>query len=275
MPTVERPRRSTGQRRLRADGEIDKNKSVNSTQQGPIAKTISLLLDPKVQKELHLATPQLKQIKESVDSLKESFMPSIRKVQNLPDSEKSKARPKLMRDVVRELDSLLEKAMRPEQVTRFQQIRLQKEGIAAFFDETVRDGLNLSPEQGAQIKSILQDGVRKTSAAQRATPGNRAQLVAEAQKKTEDAILGALSPEQAARWNAMQGAPFSFESTGGPARDISTMTTGGPKNTGMEGRRDIASTGMAGRGTAGPGMSGPGSGRPSAVARDNGPYSYD
>jgi gas vesicle protein len=246
---------------------------VNSTQQGPIAKTISLLLDPKVQKELQLATPQLKRIKESVDSLKESFMPRIRKVQSLSDSEKSKARPKLIRDVIRELDSILEKAMRPEQVTRFQQIRLQKEGIAAFFDETVRDGLDLSPEQGAQIKSILQDGVRKTSAAQRGTPGNRAQLVAEAQKKTEDAILGALSTEQAARWNAMRGAPFSFESTGGPARDTSARTIGGPKNTELG--RDIESTRMAGRGTAGPGMSGPGSGGPSAVARSNDPYSYD
>jgi gas vesicle protein len=238
---------------------------VNSTKQGPIAKTISLLLDPKVQKELQLTTPQLKRIKESVDSLKESFMPRIRQVQSLSDSKKSNARAELMREVIREMDSILEKAMRPEQVTRFQQIRLQKEGIAAFFDETVRDGLDLSPEQGAQIKSILQDGVGKISAAQRGTPGNRVQLVAEAEKKTAVAIRGALSTEQAARWDAMRGAPFSLESTGGPAHDTSAGTIGGPKDTGMG--RDIESARMARRGTAGPGMSGPGSGGPSAMSR--------
>ena len=122
---------------------------------GPIGKLFRLLMVPDVQFELNLVGPQLKSVADALKPLKEQLQPRIRDVQNLPNSEKQEARQALFREIMREIDTLLLGVLRPEQFSRLQQVRRQKDGLTIFLDEEVHASLSLSGESLFKVKHLF------------------------------------------------------------------------------------------------------------------------
>ncbi len=124
----------------------------HSKDKGPIAKIIFLLMNKRVQNELDIVRPQLKSIKEALDRLREKSMLRIKEMQKLLDSQKPKARRALMQKLTEGANAFLAEVLRPDQLKRYQQIRLQHEGIGAFLNESVCSELSLTKVQIASIK---------------------------------------------------------------------------------------------------------------------------
>lgn len=170
----------------------------HSKDNGPIAKIIFLIINERVQQELDIARPQLRSIKEAFDSLREESMLSIKKMQKLPDSEKPKVKPLLVRELVEGANALLAETLRPEQLKRYQQLRLQHEGIGAFLDEPVCSELSLTEEQitSLKVKAVLHAGP-----------------IARIQEQVMQEIMGMLTEQQAEKWQEMLGETFDFGET--------------------------------------------------------------
>ncbi|MCP4263337.1 MAG: hypothetical protein GY774_38405 [Planctomycetes bacterium] len=177
---------------------------------GPIAKIIFLLMDRRVQKELDIVRPQLKSIKEAADRLREKSKLKIKEMQKLPDPQKPKARSALMRKLAEGANAFLAEVLRPDQLKRYQQIRLQHEGIGAFLNESVRSELSLTKEQIASIKSInvktiLHKGTKSPVA------GVREQAIQE--------VISMLTEQQATKCQEILGEPFDLGVTESQSSD--------------------------------------------------------
>jgi hypothetical protein len=218
-------------------------------QAGPLGSIVTLLLDHSVQAELELVGPQLKNIRDAMQQVKKSFAPKMQDLQRQAEAEKPKARAALMRGLMEEVDSTLGKTMRPDQVNRFRQIRLQQAGITAFTEEAVQRKLQLSDEQKSRIKGIVMRGTGEVAKAQRGAPGSRAEAVTTVQEQVRNAVMDVLSERQVTTWKEMIGEPFVFGAKGAKASS--------PADPG-----------------SGPGRKGPGSQGPSSKGPSEDPFSF-
>jgi hypothetical protein len=104
--------------------------------------------------------------------------------------------------------------LKPEQVSRFEQIEVQFAGAAAFAMPRVQEKLKLSDEQKTKVREA-EEGAR---AAQReAFQGfqddreGAMKKLAEIRKETVSKIQALLSDDQKASWKELAGAPFELK----------------------------------------------------------------
>jgi hypothetical protein len=110
----------------------------------------------------------------------------------------------------------LESALRPEQIRRLKQIRLQVDGPAGLLGSEVASALELSPEQIRQLKA-LQDHVRDTvrqafqdtkdltQEQRRAKMPELFEKLQQVRKETSDKALEVLTEKQRGKFDTMQG----------------------------------------------------------------------
>lgn len=177
---------------------------MQAQQEGPMKPIVSLIGNPDVQQELDLAEPQLKGIRDALEKLKGEFLPKVEEMQKLSAEEKATARPALMRDLINGAENALSEVMRPDQFQRFQQLRLQGEGIAAFQRDTVREKLEFTEEQAGAIRDVVQNTRQRLEDLQSGDAGGPEQ-VAQAQEDALQAITKLFSEEQANAWQEMLG----------------------------------------------------------------------
>src|SRR5438128_1036825 len=94
---------------------------------GPTA----LLLNKSVQEELKLDDDQKKKVDEVNKKVRDILTEKIKDLSQEDRRNREKMAP-IMREVSAEADKLLPDALKPEQVKRFKQIRLQAQGLRAF-----------------------------------------------------------------------------------------------------------------------------------------------
>src|SRR5262245_18920842 len=94
-------------------------------------------------------------VAQAVKPIKESLQSKIKEVQNVPDNLKQQARQSLLRETMDQIDAALDGALRPEQLHRFKQLRLQKDGLNMFIEESVQKSLSLSGSSLMKIINIL------------------------------------------------------------------------------------------------------------------------
>lgn len=112
----------------------------------------------------------------------------------------------------------LSKLLKPEQLDRLAQLRLQRLGDEALLDVNVQKELSLSSAQKDQIRSVAyryQSELRKLQADASEIPitaqeaeANRLALLNE----YLDGLFATLTPEQATQFRKMRGAEFKFPS---------------------------------------------------------------
>jgi len=166
---------------------------------------VMLLGMDEVRKEVGTTDEQNKQIDEIQQDLRSGFQG----FGDLSADERQK-RMDEMRKKGEEADAKLAKVLKPEQLDRLGQLRIQREGAAALARADVQAKLGLSKEQKDKIVKA-QEGARPPADFnfQNATDEDRTKL-REAREKAEADTVAALTPEQKKKFDEMKGKPFEF-----------------------------------------------------------------
>ena len=163
-----------------------------------------LLMDPAVKKEIKLTDEQDKKVQQELGDL----------IQEGPNGSKQ-----LMIGPGQDLDDVdqrIEKLLNAEQIKRLYELHLQRIGYRGLTLPRVAKELKISGDQEAKIESILEEYQRKLMEKMqeqqqeggviRVTPEMTAELDREMAKELEKT----LTAEQKKKWEAMQGAKFTF-----------------------------------------------------------------
>jgi Spy/CpxP family protein refolding chaperone len=167
-----------------------------------------LLTDEAVQKELKLTPEQIKKVKEETQDL---FQPGPDGQQRLmigPDTD------------LEEVDQRIEKLLKPEQVTRWNELHLQRIGFRSLTLPRVAKELKITNEQQTKIENLLEDFQQKLMErvqAQQAEGGvvrGTPEMVADLEKEMGTSMAKVLTEEQKKKWEVMKGAKFTFTKRG-------------------------------------------------------------
>lgn len=167
------------------------------------SRIYSLLFNESVRRELALTENQIVAIDSAVTAERKKSMPAS-------PEEVSK----------REAESwaTLRKLLKPVQLDRLSQLRLQRLGDEALLDLRVQKELSLSSAQKDQIRSAshrYQSELRKLQANASEIPITPQEAEANRQALLNeylDGLFATLTPEQAAQFRKMRGAEFAFPS---------------------------------------------------------------
>lgn len=180
---------------------------------------VMLLAIDEVRTELATTSEQNSKIDELSDDLREQARDAFGDFQNQSDAQREEARRKL-EEVGKQGDEKLAAILKPEQLDRLNQLKLQREGTTALARPEVADKLGLSQEQ--------KDSVAKTIEAYRSQssfPSNFRDLSDEERdkyfdearqrrEKVQAELLALLTDQQKTNWEAMQGEKFTFPERG-------------------------------------------------------------
>lgn len=191
----------------------------------------SIMAIEEVQKELGLNDSQKQQIKELAESIQKQMQGSFNRqdFQNLSEDARQKLREDARQkgaDLQKQALEQLGKILDAKQLERFQQLRLQRDGISSITDAAVADKLGLTPEQRSQAAKLIADVRTATFGGGRrgggqSTDEERRQafekMRADREKLTAD-LTALLNDQQKAQWATLQGAKFEFPrpNFGGP-----------------------------------------------------------
>jgi len=128
--------------------------------------------------------------------------------------------------VWQEIDGRLKDALSPEQHRRFNELRLQFEGIRSLDRPEIADRLELSLDQRETIHKLTVQN-REQFRSRRPGPPLGGDQARELRRKFRSEALEALTPEQRTAWDVLQGKRFDFPSRmlppfGAETRDDST-----------------------------------------------------
>jgi hypothetical protein len=173
-----------------------------------------LLLDPGVQEELKLEKEQIQKVRMSSGRFIGERRGDLVRLQapNLTGEE----RKRLARKMLEHNMNVVTEGLKPEQVKRFKQIWLQREGLMAFDDPQVQKTLKLTDKQRDELTALVDQMAKQAEDIYRSAGGKRQeaiQKIASLRKEKMDSALKVLTGEQKKAWKEMTGEPF--ETTGG------------------------------------------------------------
>jgi enterochelin esterase-like enzyme len=214
----------------------------------------TLLAMREVRKELATTDEQNKQIDEAISALQEqtrSLFGNFRDLQNIPAEDRAKrfadAGERLQEaghKFVEKIATILDQ----KQLARFNELRLQREGVAALSRTEVADQLSLSAEQREKLRAIQEDARNAGAVAgnfQDMSEEERRKLISQMQerrRKAEAEMLLVLTDDQKNKLTALKGTEFKFPAPqGGLTITPSLPASGGDAPAGFDiDRKDIA-----------------------------------
>lgn len=180
---------------------------------------ISLVRNPNVREEIKLTDEQSIQIDEVFAKLTATRRESSAGLRGASVEERQKKFAEIqekMKVQSEDANKEIEKALKPEQLARLEQISIQRQGLLALNNPSVAKKLKLTEEQLEKIAAVRSEGTKKRQQLiQDLRSGNldRTQLagkIMEIQQQTEKAVMEALTMEQQTRFEQMQGEKFDF-----------------------------------------------------------------
>lgn len=185
------------------------------------ATLTSLVGIPEVQKELVLSDQQKQDVGDLMAEMQKQMRSSMaginfQELQDMSEEERQKvfadARKK-SEDANNKAEQKLGKILDEKQLGRLNQLRLQREGIAAFNRPEVAKQLGLSEDQIAKIRKIQEQGRPGFGAPGGPADQDPRDFMARMQKQREKVqadVLAALTDEQRTKWAEMKGKEFKF-----------------------------------------------------------------
>lgn len=172
---------------------------------------LAFLDEPEVAKELALSAEQQEKLTALLDAREAEALELALQLRNLSPGERAEKLLPFRRESERRGLALLT----PEQQKKFQQIRLQKLGLASLAEEDVALALGLTEGQKAEVAKILRDREDRLAV----TSKDRAHIV---RAETERQLAQLLTQEQKSRWERLlagtqPGASLAPASTPGTA----------------------------------------------------------
>ncbi|WP_254507560.1 secretin N-terminal domain-containing protein [Anatilimnocola floriformis] len=156
---------------------------------------LALASEPAVAKELGLSEDSLKQLNDLIGK-REDEVGAL--VLELPKDLSQADKDAKLADFVAESEKLGLKLLTAEQQTKLQQIRIRRVGPVALLEKGVGEQLVITERQRGQLNTYQQMFEQENAAAPEAA---KAKAKVELQKK----MLEILTPEQKAKWEALEG----------------------------------------------------------------------
>jgi Spy/CpxP family protein refolding chaperone len=182
-----------------------------------------ILRMPEVQAELKLTDEQKTKISEMLGQLGGGRRGQGGQSRDLSREEREKQLAERRANEEKQIQAILNE----DQLKRYHQLQLQRQGLLALRDAPVRDALKLTDDQRSKVDGILKEQADETQKALESAGGGRrgrggaarAQL-AEIRKKTEEKLEAVLTDDQKKQWKEMLGPAFKFPEVA-PARPAS------------------------------------------------------
>jgi hypothetical protein len=172
-----------------------------------------ILRMPEVQAELKLTDEQKTKITEMLGQLGGGRRGQGGQFRDLSREEREKQLAERRANEEKQVQAILNE----DQLKRYHQLQLQRQGLLALRDAPVRDSLKLTDDQRSKVDGILKEQADETQKALESAGGGqrgrggaaRAQL-AEIRKKTEAKLEALLTDDQQKQWKEMLGPTFKF-----------------------------------------------------------------
>ncbi len=168
-----------------------------------------LLASDKVQEELKITDDQKAQFTKITDKYKADI------AQARTDQNREKGA-ELRKAESEEMDKAIPTILKPEQVTRLNQLEVQASGIRAFSKENVQTALKLTDDQKKSIKDSSEELTKDMQEMFQSAGGDRTKM-AELRTKMEgmrkdamDKVVNSLTADQKKEWTELTGAKFEF-----------------------------------------------------------------
>lgn len=195
-----------------------------------------LLTMPEVQKELGITDDQKGLLDDMIADLRQNAgnRPDFGSFRDLSAEEREKRMEELRKqgeERAKQAEDALKAILNDQQFARYNELRLQRQGVMALTRSEVSDKLGLTAEQKAKLEELRPNrggpgaggpGAGGPGAGGRPNRDNAGQggqrpdfqaLMAEARErreKQEAEILAVLTPDQKAKWDSMLGKKFDF-----------------------------------------------------------------
>ena len=194
---------------------------------GGMQGSISMLLGmAEVQKELGLSDEQKKQVADLSRELREQMQSSMgnfnfQQMQDLSPEERDKriAEARKKSEAVNEQAvAKVAKILDAKQFQRFEQLRVQREGISTLSRPEVAAKLGLSEDQQAKIRAIQESARPQARGGPNQSEEDRRASFTRMQQQREKMqadILGVLTDAQKSKWEELKGKKFTFPQGGG------------------------------------------------------------
>jgi len=176
---------------------------------------INLVQQKDVQEDIKATPEQIAKFQEIVKAQAEAFQ-GLKDVQGAERFDK-------MKEIYAKTSKDLEAALKPEQVKRLEQIRVQvllrSSPLAATMDEKIKDRLKLTADQQAQLTEQMREMSQEIRNLFQG--GNREEAMkkmTELRKKTYEKFEQLLTDEQKKALKDMTGEPFKGADAGNPPR---------------------------------------------------------
>jgi Spy/CpxP family protein refolding chaperone len=181
-----------------------------------------LLINKSVQTELKVTPEQASKLKTLADELGEKAQAVREKLQSLSQEERREKMREIGHTQHQAMMKSLGEILKPEQVTRLEQIHHQVVGVAAFAMPSVQEKLKLTDDQKSKIREIEEESRTSMREAFQGFQGDREgamKKIAELRKENLGKAVAVLTDSQKATWKEMTGAPFELKmepGQGGP-----------------------------------------------------------
>ncbi len=186
------------------------------------------LMSPDGQKELNLTEDQIEKVRGVMENLRTTMQEKFQGFQDLAPEERQTKAQEVMKEVNAGVEKEIKEILKEDQFKRYRQISLQAMGAGAFADEEVAKKLQLTDDQKAKVKEIL-DGAQKErntlmeEARQGGNPQETFGKMREIGVKAKDDAIAVLTDEQKEQWKELTGKEFRFQmgppgAGGGPGR---------------------------------------------------------
>ena len=173
-----------------------------------------LIGNESVQKELKLDDTQVAKAKEVAEKNMEKMRAAREENQGLEREEMMKK----MQELGKEMNASTKKAigefLKPEQLTRLDQISCQTRGVMAFADPEIAKKLNITDAQKGEIKTITDDMNEQMRELRSGFADDREgtmKKMTELRKETLGKVVAKFNDEQQKTWKEMIGAPFELK----------------------------------------------------------------
>jgi Spy/CpxP family protein refolding chaperone len=176
---------------------------------------VSMLIgNESVQKELKLDDKQVEKAKEIAQKNMEKFTAAREEFQNLDQEERRTKMTALGKEINESTLKAVAEFLKPEQITRLNEVSYQARGAMAFNDPEVAKKLNLTDAQKSEIQTIVTDSNAEVREIFQSAGDDREaamKKVAEHRKETLSKVTAKLNDEQQKTWKEMIGAPFEIK----------------------------------------------------------------
>jgi hypothetical protein len=189
----------------------------NAGAQFQLYQSTPWFMNGSVQQQLRADPRQLDQLNNAYRDALAGYRQQVAQLnsnRNLPAQQRQQqlndAQQNFLNQWGRQVDSLLTV---PQERTRFNQLQTQFQRYDAFVDPTVRQRLNLTPQQISRLNQFRQEWHARMQQFGNATPEQRQaaqQQFQEMRRQFGDRVNQVLTPEQYQTWLELYGQPFDF-----------------------------------------------------------------